>query len=296
MYGSHTFNAAGTYSIGVTVNDKGGQTLAITPIIDNATVVQSSLIVSALPQTSQAGIAIPAGTVIGSFNDVLGADPIGQYTFSVDWGDGTGNDTGLDITSLGGSSFSLSTQGGHTYASAGIYALKLRVNDPPVSGLGGNLVVINGTGASLPSLTPGAPITAVEGNRNSGLVVATFTDSAPGVTTASFSAVIDWGDGSPASAGIISTGVGPGSFVIKGTHAFAEEGSFTVTVWLSDTPGDQVTTSTTATVADAALSSPTGLALMPSEDVPLAQRPAGHLRRRQQRRDAGRLHRHDRLG
>src|SRR4029077_12130752 len=33
VYGSHTFNAAGSYSIGVTVNDKGGQTLAITPII-----------------------------------------------------------------------------------------------------------------------------------------------------------------------------------------------------------------------------------------------------------------------
>src|SRR3954468_6141135 len=52
VYGSHTYNAAGTYSIGVTVADKGGQTLTITPASANATVTESALSVNALPQTT----------------------------------------------------------------------------------------------------------------------------------------------------------------------------------------------------------------------------------------------------
>ena len=54
---------------------------------------------------------------------------------------------------------------------------------------------------------------------------------------------------SPASAGIVGDGALPGSFVIRGTHTYAEEGGpFTVTAWLSDAAGHRVTTTTTADV------------------------------------------------
>jgi large repetitive protein len=276
VYGSHTFNTAGTYSISVTVNDKGNQSLTITPASANAAVSQSSLSVNVLPQTTSAGTAIPAGTVIGSFNDALGADPIGQYSASIDWGDGSPADAAVTIVSLGGSSFSVASTAGHTYASSGTYALKLTVSDPPVSGIGGNLVVVSGSVATAPVITPGAPIIGVEGTPLVGVTVATFADSGAGVTVSNFFATIDWGDGSPESAGFVSAGVGPGNFIIKGNHTYAEEGGpYTVTVWLTDSANNHVATTTTATIADAALSGASGLPVTASEDVPLVNASLG---------------------
>lgn len=101
----------------------------------------------------------------------------------------------------------------------------------------------------------GQNISATEGQNFSG-PVATFTDPDPMSTAAEYSASINWGDGSPASAGVITGPVG-GPFTVSGDHVYAEEGSYTVTVTITDidNPGNTATTSATATVADAALSS-----------------------------------------
>jgi hypothetical protein len=61
------------------------------------------------------------------------------------------------------------------------------------------------------------------------------------------SATIDWGDGTPASAGT----VGGGS--VSGSHTYAEEGSYTTTVTVDDLDGT-FTFTPTATVSDAPLS------------------------------------------
>ena len=162
IYGSHTFDEAGSYSISVDVLDTGGQTLAISPATANANVVSSSLSVAALPQAVQPGASIPAGTVIGTFNDALGADPVGRYAASIDWGDGSAADSDVTITSLGGSVFSVSTGLGHTYADPGSYALKLTVTNAPGSGIGGSLVVVNGSVTPpTPPPTPPTPPTPV---------------------------------------------------------------------------------------------------------------------------------------
>ncbi len=64
-------------------------------------------------------------------------------------------------------------------------------------------------------------------------MVATFTESDLGNTAADFTASINWGDGSAASAGTIEP-TGAGSYDILGSHTYTATGTFTVNVTLTD--------------------------------------------------------------
>jgi hypothetical protein len=81
--------------------------------------------------------------------------------------------------------------------------------------------------------------------------VATFTDDNSAATPADFTATIDWGDGSSATAGTIASS--SAAFAVLGMHTYADEGSFTVTVTISDVPpGTGTATATdTATITEA---------------------------------------------
>lgn len=98
-------------------------------------------------------------------------------------------------------------------------------------------------------------VNAVEGTSFSG-TVATFTDSdasSPADAASKDSATIGWGDGT-STAGII-TSLGSGQYSVSGSHTYAEEGTPTITVSISDPddPGGPATTSRPATVTDASL-------------------------------------------
>jgi PKD repeat protein len=94
----------------------------------------------------------------------------------------------------------------------------------------------------------GQSINATEGAPFSG-VVATFTSADP---AGSYSATINWGDGTT-SVGTV-TATGPGAYSVSGDHTYAEEGTYTVTVQVTDqTNQTSGRAMDTATVADAAL-------------------------------------------
>jgi hypothetical protein len=106
-----------------------------------------------------------------------------------------------------------------------------------------------------------APITAIpktisatEGTSFSG-TVATFTDPDPAATAGEYAATIDWGDIS-SSTGTISGPVG-GPFTVTGIHTYEEEGTYPVTVTITDVDfaANTATVHSTATVADAPLAS-----------------------------------------
>ena len=75
------------------------------------------------------------------------------------------------------------------------------------------------------------PITATEGTSFSGQV-ATFTEPDASAPASQYTATINWGDSS-SSAGTVTGPVG-GPFAINGTHTYAEEGSYPVTVKITD--------------------------------------------------------------
>jgi hypothetical protein len=103
-------------------------------------------------------------------------------------------------------------------------------------------------------------VSAVEGKAFTANV-ATFVDSDatdPADSVANFSATIDWGDGSATSSGTVTSN-GGGQYTVSGTHTYAEEGTYTAVVSVSDPddPGGPATASSTATVTDAPLTAGT---------------------------------------
>ena len=112
-------------------------------------------------------------------------------------------------------------------------------------------------------VSPVASIGATEGSPFSG-TVAIFTDTDTTAPASQFSAMINWGD-SNTSTGTVSGG--SGSFTVWGSHTYVEEGSYPVSVTVTDSLTKAVNTgTTTASVADAALSA-TGVSLISANPV-----------------------------
>ena len=102
-----------------------------------------------------------------------------------------------------------------------------------------------------PITASGTSVAATEGQSFTGNV-ATFTDPDTNATASEYSATINWGDGTTSTGTISGTG---GNFTVSGSHTYAEEGSQTATVTITDTDNtsNQATASSQVTVADAAL-------------------------------------------
>lgn len=105
-----------------------------------------------------------------------------------------------------------------------------------------------------PISAQGTTISATEGQAFTG-TVATFTDPDTTSTAADYSATIDWGDSTASSMGTITGSMG--NFTVSGSHPYAEEGTYSVTVTINDTDcsTNSATANSTARVADAPLTS-----------------------------------------
>src|SRR5207247_2527904 len=109
---------------------------------------------------------------------------------------------------------------------------------------------------------PGAPISATEGASTGTVTVATFSDANPGDQTSDFTVTIHWGDSSSSPGTVSFAG---GVYSVTGSHTYADEGSFTVTVDIADIGGASTSASLSATVADAALTATAGADISATE-------------------------------
>jgi hypothetical protein len=79
------------------------------------------------------------------------------------------------------------------------------------------------------------------------VLVGTFIDYDETKTASSFTATINWGDGTGPSAGTVVAN-GPKNFNVTGTHTYALGGSYTVNVLIADDSGNFATITSAATV------------------------------------------------
>jgi hypothetical protein len=196
-----------------------------------------------------------SGTV-AAFTDSDASDPADAAVndvATITWGDGSSGPG--TITSLGGGKYSVS--GSHTYADEGTPTVAVSISDPDDPG--GPATTSSTATVADAALTnaAGTTVTGTEGQPISAATVATFTDQNPGATTADFtsgggSATINWGDAST-SPGVV-TQTGPGQFAVSGSHTYADEGSYPISVSIIDDGGSTVTAGGTANISDAALS------------------------------------------
>src|SRR5207244_5085410 len=88
-------------------------------------------------------------------------------------------------------------------------------------------------------------------------LTATFSDGNHRVPTSNISATTNWGDGHTTSFTSADVSGSNGSYTVSGSHQYAEEGPYSITVAISDVGGSSTTDSGTTTVADAALTAGT---------------------------------------
>jgi CSLREA domain-containing protein len=258
VHGSHTYAEEGTYNPYAVVTDNEGNPALTTgsTVTTSQTLVTETVADAALTDTSTAPATPPSavegastGTLtVATFTDPNPGDNHGDFTATIHWGDGSSSGT---VSYSNGTYF---VQGSHSYGEEGSYAVTVDVTDAggsSLTGIGQTTVAVGD--AALSDNSAKATANATEGASTGTLTVASFTDANLGNNTGDFTATIHWGDGSSTSG---SVSYSNGTYLVQGSHIYAEEGNYAVTVDLTDAGGSKLTAIglTTVAVGDGALS------------------------------------------
>ena len=251
----HTYQSVGAFDGSVTIFNSAGATAPI-PFVFN---VVTSLQVRGLNVNATANRTFT--DPVANFNDSVGLLPTDSYRITINWGDNT-TSSGTVVAAIDPTlGFVYDAIGTHTYASAGSFPITTTVQ---VISQPSNTSSVVSQAIVTPSTLSASGITiyATENNTFNG-VVAGFTDTAPASNNPVYTALINWGDGTPDTSGTISLSPNNGAVFgqVIGNHVYTKLGSFQVTVEVTNT-----ITTDMATAFSTALVSVAG----PSNEVPLA--------------------------
>ncbi len=228
--GTHTYAVGGTFTVTVNISD-------VAPGAGTGTATGTATSVGTVISPSPHNFNFVVGTaltsqLVATFTDSNTAAAPGNFTATINWGDGTTSPG----TIAGGPTFQVS--GTHTYAVGGTFTVTVNIADAPGTGT----ATATGTATSVGTVISPSPhnFNFVVGTALTSQLVATFTDSNTAAAPANFAATINWGDGTTSPATIAG---GP-TFQVTGTHTYAVSGTFTVTVNISDAPGTGTGTAT----------------------------------------------------
>jgi parallel beta-helix repeat protein len=237
--GTHAYLEEGPYTVSVTVTDSTGAT---------ATGSASNSVADATLSATGATLStVESGSVSGRVASFSDADPNAAATdfgANINWGD-QASSAGA-VTSDGSGGFLVG--GSHVYAEEGTYSVTVMVSDAG----GASTTATTSAGVSDAAIA----LTGVAGFRehhrsNFTASVAMLTDADPGGTTTDYAGQINWGDGTtsacPSTSCAISVRAG-GGFTVSGSHNYRNNGTYTVTITLTDAGGSTSRTATTIVV------------------------------------------------
>lgn len=242
---------------------------------NNSQTVFTTVIDAPLTPTSGKSINTTEGKtftgVVGSFTD---ADPNGvpgDYSATINWGDGQ---TSAGTIVPDGPGFDV--VGSHVYAEPG----KNVPITTSVKDAGGSTATLNSVAqiADAPITAKRTTLSGLEGRTLSG-TVATFTDGDASALVSDFTASINWGDGQTITGTIVSSG--GGKFYVTGSHAYAEQSAkagYAIKVSIQDSGGSSASASSIAKIADAPLDTPMGLTITQSAKVSFTNLTLGSFR------------------
>jgi PKD repeat protein len=162
---------------------------------------------------------------------------------------------------------SFAVTGGHTYTTSGPFTATITISN----GSGHSVTTtanVTVADSALVAQPISDPFQAIAGENYDAIPVAGFTDLSASPSsngqdpTANYTATIDWGDNTATTPGQIdpaytydSSGakLDHPSFQVSGSHTYADPGTFTITVTISDQAGDSVTATRAANVASLSL-------------------------------------------
>jgi hypothetical protein len=243
---SHTYAGEGAYTITVTLKHDAAPDATVT---DHATIADPAVVGTGGFNVAAVEGADSGMQTVATFTDPGGTEALTDYTASINWGDNSTPTIGT--ISYDGTSHTFTVKGSHTYAEEGSYNVAVTVthDTAPDATITSHAAV----GDAAVVGTGGFSLTAVEGSDGGMQTVATFTDPAGAEALADYSAMIDWGDGTASTAGVITYDNASHTFTVQGNHTYAEEGTDTITVTLQHDTAPDASVTSTATVADADL-------------------------------------------
>jgi hypothetical protein len=244
--GDHRYVEEGVYSTHVTIRDADS---AASTVAGHVVVLdQSPIVTGGFSFGATEGVASDSQTV-ATFTDPAGPEGLNAYLAIVYWGDGTRSHGDLSVDNHG----VFTVRGAHTYAEEGPYVIHVTVQHKGAADVTVESLASVDDQPVMP--TGGFTFQAVEGNASDGQVVATFVDPAGAEDPANYSATIDWGDHSQSDGEIVSSGSG---FSVLGSHIYAEQGSYHITVTIHHGSSAVTSAESTASITDAPVGVATG--------------------------------------
>jgi hypothetical protein len=178
-------------------------------------------------------------STVAKFTSGSGGAQASDFTATVSWGDGTSSSAGNVVAS--GSGFIVNAS--HKYAEEGTFRITTVIKDKSGHQATAHSLAevadaaLSGTGLTF-NASNFAPFTGT---------VATFKDADTSETDATtYSALINWGDGTTTVGQLLS--LGSGKWAVRGAHQYANTGTFTVKVSIDDIGGSTTTATSTAHV------------------------------------------------
>lgn len=224
---SHVYVDNGTYTITVSVTDNGNLTGTSTGSGGGIVVNNSAPVIPPVTPPSNVGQNSPA-VINVNFTDYGNQ----SHTATVNWGDGSGNQS----VPISGNDFSSN----HNYTNPGTYTVTIVVTDSQGATTTQTLTItVLNVAPQLGTIS--APSDPVETHTDVNTSV-NFTD--PGVID-THTAVWDWGDGNT-SVGTVTEASGSGS--VTGTHQYNSGGTYMVKVTVTDNNGGSSEKTKTVTI------------------------------------------------
>ncbi len=284
--GTHEYARTGTYTITIDILAPDGSS---TPATTTATIT------AAPPPTPtnfdpQGAVGVEQGVPTAGLILALFSSTPGLYSATVDWGDGSPPSPGTIVQtgyvlsggSTNGNLPAYEIRGSHTYAAAGTYTAKVTLLGPGgvSESVSDTVTVIAGDSKPLTlRATQGSPMFG-------GLATFQFQGFTPLPPGSSFSALIDWGDGTPLDSGAVTGGPTifgagmpfPGEPVgVGGGHIYVTPGTYVVGIELI-APDGEIAKTTAEVVVAPDPAGPTELGALPRsglQGVPLDATLAG---------------------
>lgn len=240
----HTYADTGRFPIAITVSHGSApdaKTESVAEVSEAALLVRGGLTVLTA-EGQDSGLQ-----AVATFTDPSGARPTDQYAAAIDWGDGRTSDGVIAYDQTTGV---FTVLGSHLYQEEGHYQIAVTVR----TGQTEAEAVYSDAEVSDPAVVVagGFSVQAAEGADSGNQVVATFTDPGGAEPAGEYRAVISWGDG-VSSTGLVSRMEGADSFVVAGTHTYAEEGRYVITVTVGHGTAPDAIGLSEAVVADPAV-------------------------------------------
>jgi len=264
--GSHVYAKHGRMVVTTTIAGPAGSSL----VVNGAANVAGSAVrgLSGLPVASPIeGHHLSAR--LARFDDVVCAQQT-DFTATVDWGDGSPATTGTpanfvtptstheddddDGPSLPRTGFEV--LGDHTYERQGTYTVTVEVHSirNETAAATTTIRVLDAAIFASPGAAPlnnGVEPGFISGGTASSGELARFTTDSSFGQRSDFSVSVAWGDGQTSGAVIDGpTGPSSGPWTISGTHQYAEDGTYVITVTIRSSSGSTATVQTSAQVAE----------------------------------------------